>query len=110
MRRVSLIAVPAVVALALTGCGGGTSTTASTTPTTTGIQGPSEVAAEPVDHAGDNPFTPPVGKDQKNAKPPKKAVNTGHPATYSGNLPGLYGGTMDYATCNKEQLVTYLRQ
>jgi hypothetical protein len=99
--------------LAVTGCGGGqggSGTTAATTAAVTGIQGPSEVSAEPVEHAGDNPFTPPVGKDRKNAKPPKRATSTGRPVSYTGNLPGLYGGTMDYSTCDKAQLVTFLRE
>src|SRR4051794_39289178 len=109
MRRALLVVVPVAI-LALTGCGGGSANVSATTTTSTGIQGPSEVAAEPVDHAGANPFTPPVGKDRKNAKPPKRAVSTGHPVSYKGNLPGLYGGTMDYTTCDKQQLVTYLQQ
>src|SRR4051794_28972863 len=109
MRRAQLLLVVPLATLAVAGCGGGSTNVAATTTTATGIQGPSEVAAEPVDHAGDNPFTPPVGKDKKDAKPPKRAV-TSAPATYKGNLPGLYGGTMNYATCDKQQLVTYLQQ
>jgi hypothetical protein len=100
--------VSAITVLAFAGCGGssgGDKTTA------TGVQGPSEVAAEPVNHAGDNPFTPPAGKDRRNVKPPRRAVmgEGGGPVAYKGNLPGLYGGTMDHTTCNTEQLVTFLQ-
>ena len=102
---VMIVTVAATIALA--GCGGGSSTTTTAT-TLTGVQGPSEVAAEPVGHAGDNPFTPSVGKDKKNVKPPPKAVSSGGPVAYRGNLPGLYGGTSNYATCDAEQLVSYL--
>src|SRR3954451_24848285 len=109
-----LVPTAACVMIALAGCGGGQAGSVSTAApaaakTATGVQGPSEVAAEPVDHAGANPFTPPVGKDKKNVKPPARAVNTGVPVSYKGNLPGLYGGTNNYSTCDKEQLVSYLQ-
>jgi hypothetical protein len=56
-----------------------------------------------------NPFTPPVGKDTTAVKPPPAAVSTGSsPASYSGSLPGLYGGTRNYATCDADKLVTFL--
>jgi hypothetical protein len=108
-----LVPTAACVMIALAGCGGGQTTVSSapppTTTTATGVQGPSEVSAEPVDHAGDNPFTPPVGKDKKNVKPPARAVSGGAPVSYKGNLPGLYGGTNNYSTCDKEQLVSFLQ-
>jgi hypothetical protein len=52
-----------------------------------------------------------VGKDRKGVKPPRKAASTtGGVATYSGSLPGLYGGTRNYATCNASQMVSFLEQ
>lgn len=110
--RSSMVIAAACSAFAIAGCGGGSSSssTASTASTATGVQGPSEIAAEPVGSAGDNPFTPAVGKDKKGVKPPKQAVSTGGPVAYKGSLPGLYGGTMDYTTCDADQLVTFLEQ
>lgn len=111
MRACALLAV-VFSTVAVAACGGGASTVTApgTSTTATGIQGPSEVTAEPVGSAGDNPFTPPVGKDRKNVKPPKRAVSSGTPVSYRGNLPGLYGGTNNYSTCDKQQLVSFLQQ
>lgn len=107
--RPLLLPVQLVVVLVLAACGGSSNTAATTATTATGVQGPSEVQAEPVDHAGDNPFTPSVGKDRRNARPPKQVARATAPTAYRGSLPGLYGGTMDYSTCDKGQLVTFLR-
>src|SRR3954469_17281349 len=41
-------------------------------------------------------------------RPPKQAVSTSGPSTYRGSLPGLYGGTRDYATCHAHKLVNFL--
>src|SRR4051812_49464726 len=41
-------------------------------------------------------------------RPPKQAVSTSGPSTYRGSLPGLYGGTRDYATCDAHKLVNFL--
>ena len=69
-----------------------------------GVAGPSEVTLEEVSSPGDNPFTDPVGEDQANVEPPREAGS----GRYSGDLPGLYGGTLNTATCNRKQLVTFL--
>jgi hypothetical protein len=107
--RPSKVVIMAAGALSIAGCGGGTTTTGTNASTSsTGIAGPSEVIAEPVGHAGDNPFTPSVGKDAKNVKPPKQAVSSSGPVAYKGSLPGLYGGTMDYATCDADKMISYL--
>ncbi len=74
----------------------------------TGEAGGSEVVAEPVSSAGDNPFTAPAGNDMKGIEPPAGAVGMGGPASYRGGLPGLYGGTRDYATCDARKLVDFL--
>src|SRR5437588_6710960 len=76
---------------------------------TAGRRGYGEVAARPVSKPVANPFTPNVGKDLSGIKPPPAAVATGGgPANYTGSLPGLYGGTRNYFTCNAGKLVTYL--
>jgi hypothetical protein len=63
-----------------------------------------EIGLEPVSSAGTNPFMPPVGTDQPNVTPP---TNTG--GTYSGDLVGLYGGTLNQSSCDPQQLVTFLQ-
>lgn len=76
-----------------------------------GVTGGSEVAAQPVSTAGANPFTPAVGKDMAGVKPPPAAVSSGGgPAAYSAGLPGLYGGTRNYTTCDAHKLVGFLEQ
>jgi uncharacterized protein DUF6777 len=104
-RGTTLCALLAVT-LALAACGDSSSKESGSS----GVQGESEVAAEPVNSAGDNPFTPPAGKDMKGLEPPPGAVGMGGPASYKGGLPGLYGGTLNYATCDAEKLVTFLEQ
>ena len=47
---------------------------------------------------------PPVGTDQPGLKVPPKTGGTD-----SGGTPGLYGGTMRRASCNPQQLVSFLR-
>jgi hypothetical protein len=96
----------AATAVALASCGG------SDTPkkaAATGVAGPSEIMAEPVSSAGANPFTDPTGKDMTGVEPPAGvAGNGGGPPTYRGSLPGLYGGTRNYATCDAEKLIVFL--
>ncbi len=65
---------------------------------------PAAVALEPVRTAGGNPFMPPVGTDQ-----PGLRVLPGSGGTFSGTTPGLYGGTLRKASCNPQQLVSFLR-
>src|SRR3954468_16590062 len=91
------------LATAVTACGGG-----SNEKTTAGVKGASEITAEPVSSAGSNPFTAPAGKDMSGVRPPKQAVSTSGPSTYRGSLPGLYGGTRDYATCDAHKLINFL--
>src|SRR4051794_28675223 len=93
------------VAVALAACGGGGGGSSSNS--ASGVKGASEITAEPVSSAGSNPFTAPAGKDMSGVKSPQKASTTG-PATYRGSLPGLYGGTRDYATCDAHKLVNFL--
>jgi hypothetical protein len=62
-----------------------------------------EIGLEPVSSTGANPFMPPVGTDQPAVTPP---AGTG--GTYSGDLVGLYGGTLNQSSCDSQQLVTFL--
>jgi hypothetical protein len=63
-----------------------------------------EVFTEPISSAN-NPFTPPAGTDQN--VPPVQPQGV---VTQSGGQPGLFGGTMQQGSCNKEQLITFLEQ
>lgn len=64
------------------------------------------VRTEPISTAND-PFAPAgsVGTDQT-----VPSVQTNGTVTVQGGHVGLYGGTLDQATCDKNQLVTYLQQ
>jgi hypothetical protein len=62
-----------------------------------------EVYTEPISTPGEDPFTPAVGTDEE-----IPAVEA--PGTYEGNHVGLYGGTLNQSTCDRDQLVTFLRQ
>src|SRR4051812_24073104 len=95
--------VALAAATALTACGGGGKSATQAA----GVKGASEITAEPIKSAGNNPFTAPAGKDMSGVRPPKQAVSAG-PSTYRGSLPGLYGGTRDYATCDAHKLVNFL--
>jgi len=96
-----------VMAIVLVACGGDGDPKVAAA----GVQGASEITAEPVSSAGDNPFTAPAGKDRKGVKPPRGAASPGGgPASYRGGLPGLYGGTRDYATCDADKLIAFLEQ
>jgi hypothetical protein len=95
-----------LAALAPIACGGSEIEPAAAT----GEAGASEVVAEPVASAGENPFTAPAGTDTKGIKPPPAAVGMGGPASYRGGLPGLYGGTRDYATCDAAKLIAFLEE
>lgn len=100
MARIALVLL---LALAVASCGDSGKST--------GVKGASEIAAEPIDSAGENPFTENVGDDMPDVRPPRGAVRpAGGPPTYRGGLPGLYGGTRDYATCDAEKLVDFLEQ
>src|SRR3954451_10831949 len=101
--RLAACVLALAAATALSACGGG-----SSAKTTAGVKGASEITAEPVSSAGANPFTAPAGKDMSGVRPPKQAVSTSGPSTYRGSVPGLYGGTRDYATCDAHKLINFL--
>lgn len=102
-RRVSL-ATAVLAAVSLAACG-----SSSSSKTAAGVKGGSEVRAAPVSTAGANPFTPKVGADMRGVRPPAAAAGTsGGAATYTASLPGLYGGTRNYKTCDAAKLENYL--
>jgi len=104
--RATSLAASVLAAFSLAACGG-----SSSSKTVAGVKGPSEVKASPVSTAGANPFTPSVGKDKSGMRPPAAAASTsGGPVTYVASLPGLYGGTRNYKTCNAQQLVAFLQE
>jgi hypothetical protein len=107
-RNRSLHGAVALVAALL--CAGGLLSSCGGSTKASGVQGPSEVRAEPVSTTT-NPFTAPVGSDKSGVTPPAAAVNSqGGPPTYTGSLPGLYGGTRDYKTCDAGKLVAFLEE
>jgi hypothetical protein len=53
-----------------------------------------------------NPFTTPVGTDNTQLVP----VQQGGSTTQRGGLPGLYGGTRNQSSCDRNQLITFLSQ
>jgi hypothetical protein len=63
-----------------------------------------EVFTEPISSTN-NPFTPPAGTDQ--SVPPVQPQGV---STQPGAQPGLFGGTMQEGSCNKQQLITFLEQ
>jgi hypothetical protein len=68
-----------------------------------------EVELQPIATAGTNPFMPSVGTDQTGVTPPPAATSaTGSVATYSGDTPGLYGGTRNVSTCDPDKMVAFL--
>jgi hypothetical protein len=66
-----------------------------------------EVFLEPISSTGANPFAPSVGTDMPDVAPPPGLATAGA-QTFSGGTVGLYGGTRDNASCDRDRLVTYL--
>src|SRR5947209_2238513 len=97
-----------LMALLLAACGS-SSHKSSAAVAAAGVSGPSEVRAEAVSTSTNNPFTASTGTDKKGLKPPAAAAKTGRP-TFTGSLPGLYGGTRNYATCDAGKLISFLEQ
>jgi hypothetical protein len=60
------------------------------------------VVREPVNTAT-NPFLPPVGEDATGVVPP-----AGSGGTFAASTPGLYGGTLNKASCDAAKLVEFL--
>jgi hypothetical protein len=62
------------------------------------------IAREPVATAGANPFMASVGTDLPTVVQPP---NTG--GSFPANTPGLYGGTLKKASCDPQQMVSFLQ-
>ena len=90
-----IVAILTVVVLVLSG------TVAALTLTHT--SSPAAVTLQPVQTPGANPFMPPVGTDR-----PGLRLLKGSGGTFSGGTPGLYGGTLRKASCNPQQMVSFL--
>lgn len=79
-----------------------------------GSKNPNEVFLQPTSQNLPNtpPFTPPAGHDASLASTPLTTTSPATPkggiVSFSGNAVGLYGGTLNVATCNPQQLITYL--
>lgn len=59
------------------------------------------VRREPHSTQGDHPFMPPAGQDLADvAAPPDTS------GTFAGDEPGLFGGTLNIASCDSQQMVT----
>jgi hypothetical protein len=105
-RRPATLAAAVLAAISLATCGG-----SSSSKTVSGVKGASEVVASPISTAGRNPFTASVGTDVSGMKPPAAAASTGGGlARYVGSLPGLYGGTRNYKSCDARKPVVFLQQ
>lgn len=63
-----------------------------------------EVTKEPISTAGANPFMPAVGTDQPDVKPPPSTSGS-----FPANTPGLYGGTLNKASCDPAAMVAFLQ-
>jgi hypothetical protein len=96
-RQWRALGVVLVAAALLANACGGSSSSKKSTPK-------KEVFTEPISTAN-NPFTPPAGTDQ--SVPPVQPQGV---STQSGGQVGLFGGTMNQSSCNKEQLITFLEQ
>jgi hypothetical protein len=99
----ALIVGAIVGVVVVAGGSGGGSKPAKAPPIT--VAEKKEVFTEPTSSA-QNPFSPPTGVDYPNmpAVRPQGASTTQY-----GGQPGLYGGTMDRSSCDKQLLVTYLQ-
>jgi hypothetical protein len=64
-----------------------------------------EVFTEPISTTGSDPFAPAVGTDEE--IPP---VQTDGTQSFAGDHVGLYGGTLNQSSCDRDQLVRFLRQ
>ncbi|MDP9326186.1 MAG: hypothetical protein M3O87_06590 [Candidatus Dormibacteraeota bacterium] len=72
------------------------------------VQG--EVITQPANSAGDAPFSPSVAKPSATpsaaASPPPSSGNL---TSVNGAVPGLYGGTKNDSSCDREKLIDFLK-
>ncbi len=63
-----------------------------------------ETVTEPIGTPGANPFMPSVGTDTPNVTPPPNTAGS-----FPGNTPGVYGGTLNAASCDPAAMVAFLQ-
>jgi serine/threonine protein kinase len=63
-----------------------------------------EIHREPGGSTGANPFMPPAGNDQPGVPPPP-----GSGGSFDGNTSGLYGGTLNDSTCDRQAMIKFLQ-
>ncbi|MGQ0482930.1 MAG: protein kinase domain-containing protein [Pseudonocardia sp.] len=61
------------------------------------------VVREPIQTPGINPYMPTVGDDIPNVQAPPESRGE-----YSGELAGLYGGTLNISSCDRDKMVGFL--
>ncbi|WP_433062577.1 DUF6777 domain-containing protein [Dactylosporangium sp. CS-033363] len=66
-----------------------------------------DVQLEPVNSAGANPFMQNVGKDEPGAG--EVGTSSGIGGRYPAETVGLYGGTKDNSSCDKNQMLQFLK-
>jgi hypothetical protein len=109
-----IVKVALAVAMLATACGGGSSPVAEADPNQVVVaEAAAEVFLEPVASLGSDPFFTEVAAMVP--EPITELVTISLPAStlddsqlVIGTDPGLYGGTRDSATCNREQIVAFL--
>jgi hypothetical protein len=69
-----------------------------------------EVVTQPASSVGSSPFTPSVAKPEATPAAAPKAPSSQQPTRVSGTVPGLYGGTQNDTTCDREQLIKFLQE
>lgn len=65
------------------------------------------IYTEPIETAGTNgnPFMPPVGTDQRGVTAP-----AGSGGTFTGATSGLYGGTLNNSSCERQTMIAFLQE
>ncbi len=109
-----LAVIVAVIVVLIAGGGKSNKSNAST--------GGGEIFLQPAAATGNNPFTPSVATQtpppstpsalplpSATAAPSPSASAAQAVTSYSGSTPGLYGGTRQVSSCNKDQLVSFLQ-
>lgn len=62
------------------------------------------VVQEPIRTSSVDPFMPSIGTDAPNVEQPPESHGT-----YSGGTPGLYGGTLNNAECDRPAMISFLQ-
>lgn len=67
---------------------------------------PDAIYTEPIQTSGTNgnPFMPSVGNDHRDVTAPLRTSGT-----FAGNTSGLYGGTLNNSTCDRQEMIKFLQ-